>query len=159
MLLKKLIYSSILLCATLCCPEDDIEDCSLVDCMSVDNSVYVKFLDSASGENLITNGSFQVSQIAISDSDTSPVDFEVQKDFENEDVLILDLQNADIGEQSYQIMLGDTTSFNFALTTFSDAGSVCCGPYTGIDDVSLSGIEGDYINRGILPIEVSVFVP
>lgn len=158
MFLKKLIFSSILLCASFCCGEEE-EDCSLLDCLSVDNSIYIKFLDSTSGENLITNGSYQASQIAISDANTNSVDFELQKDFEDQDLLVIDLQNEPIGEQAYQITLGDNTPFNFTLTTFSGAGSFCCGPYTGIDEASLFGIEGEFTNRGTLPVEITVFVP
>jgi hypothetical protein len=159
MFLKKLMFSSILLCASLCCPEEDIEDCSLVNCVAVDNSIYITFVDNTSGENLITDGTYDATQIEIVDLDSNPVNFELQKDLENEDALVVDLQNTTIGNQDYRILLGDTVSFNFTLTTFSGAGSICCGPYTGIDNASLTGIEGEFVNQGTLPIAITVFIP
>ncbi|MGX1931124.1 hypothetical protein [Flagellimonas sp. 2504JD4-2] len=158
MLLKKLIFSSILLCAAFCCSEDD-PDCSLVDCLTVDNSIYIEFIDNENGANVITNGTYQASQISILDANTNAVDFELQKDFENQDLLVIDLQNESIGEQTYQIRLGDIPLFNFSLTTFDGGGSDCCGPYTGVDDASLTGITGEFSNSGVLPIAVTVFIP
>ncbi|UII78349.1 hypothetical protein [Flagellimonas sp. CMM7] len=159
MFLKKLILYSMLFNAVICAPEDDFEDCSLVDCAAVDDSVYFEFIDNTTGANLITNGTYQAAQITISDADTNTIDFEVQKDFENQDILIIDIQNTPIGEQTYQISLADTTTFTFNITTFDGAGSFCCGPYTGIDDASLSGIAGELTNSDILPVRVTVFVP
>ena len=140
------------------CSQDDVEDCSLVDCAAVDNSIYVAFIDNDNGQNLITNGSFETAQIAVSDADTNSVDFELEKDFNNQDFLVIDLQNVPIGEQSYQISLGDAATFTFNLTTFDGAGSFCCGPYTGIDDASLSGIAGEFTSNGTLPVRVNAFV-
>ena len=159
MLFKKLFLYSLLLSAVICSSDDIVEDCSLVDCLSVDNSIYLKFLTDFNGENLITNGTYDASQISIQNANDDTVSFELQTNFENEDVLVIDLQEVAIGEQAYQIQLGDMTPFTFAITTFADAGSFCCGPYTGIDDASLSGADGEFANIGILPIEVTVLVP
>ncbi len=159
MFLKKLILYAMLFNAAICAPEDDIEDCSLVDCAAVDNFLYFEFIDNNTGINLITDGVYQADQIDISDANANSVDFELQKDFENQDLLVISLQDVPIGEQSYQIILDGNSPFNFNLTTFAGAGSVCCGPYTGIDDASLSGIAGEFTNSGILPVRVRVFVP
>lgn len=134
-------------------------DCSLVDCLSVDNSIYFKILDKTSGENLITNGTYQASQINIVDSNTNAVNFEFQKDFENQDVLFIDVQNETFGDIGYGIRLGDMSPFNFTLTTSFIQGNECCGPYTGTNDTSLSGIEGEFENDRTLPLWVTVFVP
>lgn len=158
MFLKKLILYSMLFNAVICAPEDD-QDCSLVDCAAVDDSIYVAFIDNDNGQNLITDGSFQATQITVLDVDANAVDFEVEKDFQNQDLLVLDLHNVPIGEQTYQITLGNNTPFNFNITTFDGGEGFCCGPYTGIDAASLSGIAGEFINNGTLPIEVTVFVP
>lgn len=159
MFLKKLILYSMLFNAVICSPDDTVEDCSLVDCAAVDDFVYFEFIDNTTGANLITNGVYPPDQIDISDANANTVDFELQKDFENQDILIISLQDVPIGEQSYQISLGDAATFTFDLTTFDGAGSFCCGPYTGVDDASLSGIAGEFTNSGILPVRVTVFVP
>lgn len=157
MFLKKLILYSMLFNAAICAPEDD-EDCSLVDCAAVDDSIYVEFIDNDNGQNLITDGSFQATQITVLDAGSNVVGFEVEKDFQNQDFLVIDLQNEPIGEQSYQISLGDTTDFTFNITTFDGGEGFCCGPYTGIDDATLSGIAGEFTNSGTLPVRVRVFV-
>lgn len=159
MFFKKIAFSSILLCASLCCPEEDTVDCSLVDCLSVDNSIYFKVIDKTTGENLISNGTYLASQINIQDLDSNIVDFELQKDFENQDLLVLHLQNNHFGDLGYQITIEDENPFNLTLTAFFIEGDECCGPYIGTDDISLTGIEGEFVNQGTLPITVTVFVP
>ncbi|WP_396591700.1 hypothetical protein [Allomuricauda sp. R78024] len=159
MLLKRLFFSSLLLYTFLGCKEDDKVDCSLVDCLSVDNSIYFKVIDKTTGENLISNGTYLASQINIQDLDSNIVDFELQKDFENQDLLVLHLQNNHFGDLGYQITIEDENPFNLTLTAFFIQGDECCGPYIGTDDISLTGIEGEFVNQGTLPITVTVFVP
>lgn len=159
MLLKRLFFSSLLLNTFLGCKEDDKVDCSLVDCLSVDNSIYFKVIDKTTGENLISNGTYLASQINIQDLDSNIVDFELQKDFENQDLLVLHLQNNHFGDLGYQITIEDENPFNLTLTAFFIQGDECCGPYIGTDDISLTGIEGEFVNQGTLPITVTVFVP
>lgn len=158
MLIKKLILSSLVLCAAFCCKEDDV-DCSLVDCLGVDNSIYFMVLDETSSENLFTNGTYMASQVSIRDSNDSPVAFELQKDFQDEDMLVLDLGPDTVGALGFTITLENLPPFRFELSTFYDGGSDCCGPYTGVDSASLTGIGGEFVNRGTLPIEVTVLVP
>nr|WP_298924673.1 hypothetical protein [uncultured Allomuricauda sp.] len=159
MLLKRLFFSSLLLYTFLGCKEDDKVDCSLVDCLSVDNSIYFKVIDKTTGENLISNGTYLASQINIQDLDSNIVDFELQKDFENQDLLVHHLQNNHFGDLGYQITIEDENPFNLTLTAFFIQGDECCGPYIGTDDISLTGIEGEFVNQGTLPITVTVFVP
>lgn len=160
MFLKKIVFSSILLCASLCCPEEDIVDCSLVDCLSVDNSIYFKFIDKVTGENLINNGTYQASQINILDLDSNIIDFEFQKDFENQDLLVLHLQDNEFGDIGYQITLGDESPFNLTLSSFFIQGDECCGPYIGMDNVSLTGLESEFQSfENLLPLQINLLVP
>ncbi|SHG44895.1 hypothetical protein [Flagellimonas flava] len=156
---KTLLAYSLLFGTLLSCKNDDAEDCSLVDCLGVDNSIYFEIINGNSQENLLTNGTFQTSDITVRDSNTDMVAFEIQNDFQNEAFLVIDLDDEDFGVQEYQVRVGNDVNFTLALeTSFMEAGA-CCGPYTGTEEINLTGVAGGFGSLGTLPLTVTILVP
>lgn len=158
MFLKKLFYSSILLCAAFCCDEDIEIDCAAVTCLSVDNSISIKFINQDTNENLISSGVYSPSEITITDLQDTATDFEIQKDFEDEDVLALDLENQSFGEIGYEVRITNEVVFNFTLTTSYGEGSECCGPYINIDQVYVNEVANEFNDHGTLPLRLTIFI-
>lgn len=156
---KTLLAYSLLFGALLSCKNDDPADCSLVDCLGVDNSIYFEIINGNSRENLLTNGTFQSTDITVRDANTNMVAFEIQNNFQNEAFLVVDLEDMDFGAQEYQIRVGNDVNFTLALeTSFMEAGA-CCGPYTGTEKINLSGVAGGFGSLGTLPLTVTILVP
>nr|WP_299073093.1 hypothetical protein [uncultured Allomuricauda sp.] len=158
MFLKKCFFASMLLAATLCSDEEIEINCAAVTCLSVDNSISIKFIDQETDDNLISNGVYSPSQITITDLQDTATNFKIQKDFEDEDVLVLDLENQSFGEIGYEVRITDGVVFNFTLNTSYGEGSECCGPYTNIDGVSVHNVVNEFSQYGTLPLRLTIFI-
>lgn len=117
-------------------------DCSLVDC-AVGQLFSVELIDN-DGYNLITNGTYAISEISITTNE-SEIDL---IPFNSNDFLNFIVENKS-GENIYTIQFSESEidTLNLNLVEL-DQTSVCCGPYYAFQNVTYNDV-----NHQILPNE------
>lgn len=135
MLIKKILISSILLCASLCCPEENDYDCSVVSCPS-SATVAIEVL--ASNENVFENETYTLEDITIEGNNSSDLQLNL---FENEDsktLLLLQNSNWQLGSNIYSLNFPDGALITLQIDIFSSGDVGCCGNTPLLDDLQIN---------------------
>lgn len=109
-----------------------------IDCFTPPSPIYFKFINTTTGENLITNGTLNTSNFSIKDQDGKSPEFKViTENGLNAVIANVGWYN---GIKNYTFDLGDSKSFKFNVTSRQLTGN--CGGYA-VDKVEI--MEVSYI--------------
>ncbi|WP_350290061.1 hypothetical protein [uncultured Croceitalea sp.] len=136
MLFKKILIGSILLCASLCCPEENDYDCAVVSCPS---SVTVAIEVLANNENVFENETYTLEDITIEGDNSSDLQLSL---FENEDsitLLLLENSNWQLGSNTYTLNFPDSALIVLQIDIFSSGDVGCCGDTPLLDGLQING--------------------
>ncbi len=106
------------------------------NCFTPPAPIYFKFVDSATGENLIANGTLKASNFSLKDQDGKVADFKVITE-NNLNAVVANIGWYN-GVKNYHFDLGSSKSFDFKVTSHELTGS--CGGYS-VDNVEIISVD------------------
>lgn len=141
MKLKFSILLFIIILNNACDVSQEGTDCSLVDC-AVGQLFSVELINN-DGNNLITNGTYAISEISIT-SNESEIDL---IPFNSNDFLNFIVENKS-GESIYTIRFSESEidTLNLNLVELDQA-SVCCGPYYAVQSATYNGANYEILTN------------
>ncbi|MER3320119.1 MAG: hypothetical protein RIB79_17625 [Allomuricauda sp.] len=156
-MIKKVICLTAICLFFSCNDSNDSADCSAVICAPSENTVFIRFLDSESEENLLDNYTIPSETIQITDIESKEVTPIIGETPNFGKLLAFTVSTDTYGDKSYTISFdgGDPFTIEF----FSEySGGGCCGVYTVIDGVEISTYTHEYSQRDTLPLEVTLYI-
>ena len=112
------------------------DDCATILCVS--NSTFIFELVNANGENLLSNGTIQTSDIKVIDVDTqNTVEFYIT----NDSNIIIDAYDLQIGTNNHIVQVSEIDRFELLSTTERNI-SKCCDV---TDFIDLNILNSEYI--------------
>ena len=139
MKLKIAILLFIIILNNACDVSQEGTDCSLVDC-AIGQLFSVELIDNH-GNNLITNGTYAISEISITTNE-SEIDL---IPFNSNDFLNFIVENKS-GESIYTIRFSESEidTLNLNLVELNQT-SVCCGPYYAVQNATYNGADHEIL--------------
>jgi len=156
-MIKKSIFLLFILTFSSCFNSNDSADCSTVLCAASENTVFIRFLDSESEENLLDNNTILSETIQIMDIENKEVTPVIGETPNFGKILGFTVSTETYGDKFYTISFDGGDSFTIQF--FSEyRGGGCCGVYTVIDGVEISTYTNEYSQRDTLPLEVTLYI-
>ena len=138
--------------------DDDTIDCSTVLCAAAFNTLDIYFYNRDGSENLLDNGTISPSSIVITDESDMEVNYTVEGPTNLGNYISFPVSTDRYGQKSFTINFDGGNPFTLSFTTSLTDNSECCGPYTALDDITLSNYELKPTVAHLLPLNLTIYI-
>ena len=157
---KKLLFLWCISMMVFSCKSDnDSIDCSVVNCVAPEDTLYLRFLNPGNDDDLLANGTIDTDVIEVFNEKGGTVSFTIQEFSGSNTFMAIPVSTDSCGEKSFAISLIDDTSFTINFETSYSDDSECCGPYTIMESFTTNVYSHDLVEPSILPAFVSIYIP
>lgn len=145
-----------------CNGDDDSKDilpeyCATIFCATVDNHIYLEFLNDRD-ENLLDSGFIQSGSIEVKDENNKKVSFSIENIQNKGKVLVFLVSTDKYGPKSFTIDFEGGSPFTISFNTSLSEEIECCGTYTVFGNINISTYGYDPIEPGILPLKATIHI-
>lgn len=138
--------------------DDDTIDCSTVLCAAAFNTLDIYFYNSDGSENLLDNGTISPSSIVITDESDMEVNYTVEGPTNLGNYISFPVSTDQYGQKSFTVNFEGGNPFTLSFTTSLTDDFECCGPYTALDNISLSNYELKPTVSNLLPLNLTIYI-
>jgi len=155
---KQLLLVFISVFVLSCKSDDNPVDCSLVDCIVGENTLYLQFLNPENDADLLSDESIDTNQIEIVNEKNDEVTFTIEEFSGMEVFLAIPVSTESFGQKSFTIDFEEGYSFTVYFETSFSEGGECCGPYTIVERFNIDNYSYELIEPSFLPIFSTVYI-
>lgn len=158
---KKLFLLFIPVLLASCKSDDDSMDlnCATVLCATVDDTIYLRFLNPENDDDLLDNGAIDANLIEVFNQNNQEITFTIEEYPDMGMFLAIPVSRGPFRQQSFTIAIEEADSFTMDIETSLPKSGECCGPYTTLESFNIDGYSYELVEPSALPIFSTVYIP
>ncbi|MCB0372597.1 MAG: hypothetical protein KDD31_06290 [Muricauda sp.] len=138
--------------------DDDTIDCSTVLCAAAFNTLDIYLYNSDGSENLLDNGTISGSSIVITDESNTTVEHSIEGPTNLGNYISIPVATDRYGQKSFAVNFEGGNPFTLSFTTSLTDDFECCGPYTALDNITISDYELKPTVSEFLPLNLTIYI-